>query len=529
MLGQPQCGKSAGFALDCAGLNGVNFGVFPELGRTFDPSEAGLLGPLLENTDPRLSNFDCIKRFSVSRDTDDLHDTALFKYVGLPDLKLIMTNNKVRCAPPATFNDPFDVRVHTIHRFDEKDFRRALRNRIREFQAGKYKFENGLDETENARRIVAFLSKNWSVPLVHPLRIDASNFFSSAVALSSTGTMNWSTVYEILDLFANAPAVLADLNFERRAFDVLTGDLHLLCLSRTKSNLLMWAHYARQHTGAVIQFRKSELDKSFSSGDHVTYAREIPESGTVKQFVDRYLQTTRFDAQSDLKRMIFTKGADWSYEKEYRYTVNQALVGPDTYLHEISLEAVQAIYLGCRVLDELRCASDEELESLLVQTDTAWPDCNLFLTYPDPLYFGQNFVPVKTAKLCLSDTSEAIVNLERLFAEALDFLLVYLNSAIKLGNGKTEITAEIEYRYIKIRCELSQYSSPQIASTFREMIREARIANYRTKSSSARNAQCGDENRLEMLKEIKPASMIHGRLQDLCQEYIARLHRGANG
>src|SRR5690348_11774278 len=53
--------------------------------------------------------------------------------------------------------------------------------------------------------------------------------------------------------------------------------LKLLCFSEVHDNILMWAHYAKDHTGVVIEFSVLEdLDSAWGAAKPVRYRKEMP-------------------------------------------------------------------------------------------------------------------------------------------------------------------------------------------------------------------------------------------------------------
>lgn len=94
--------------------------------------------------------------------------------------------------------------------------------------------------------------------------------------------------------------------------------LGVLCLSARPDISALWAHYAANHTGLVIQFNTK----------HPFFGSYVPKK---KWFRDHYelfqLRPVKYAAavpplqatpEQTLERIIFTKGRDWSYEQEWR-------------------------------------------------------------------------------------------------------------------------------------------------------------------------------------------------------------------
>ncbi len=142
-----------------------------------------------------------------------------------------------------------------------------------------------------------------------------------------------------------------------------------LCLSRSRSNLLMWAHYGDCHRGFVVGFdTDSEFFKRGALGGlrKVTYANtraRVPERD------GRY--ATREELDSYNKSVFFTKSRDWRYEEELRILrhpqdadcVRDGLNGWDICLFRFPLEAVREVIVGARMTEDKRARIVELCQS----------------------------------------------------------------------------------------------------------------------------------------------------------------------
>lgn len=100
--------------------------------------------------------------------------------------------------------------------------------------------------------------------------------------------------------------------------------LGVVSLTETPRNLLMWSHYANNHTGLCIGYRSDFLDEH-KSRKHALLPTEFT---PIKVNYDdsRYDEHTEALAHSDvveirkeiLKRTLLKKSNDWIYEKEHR-------------------------------------------------------------------------------------------------------------------------------------------------------------------------------------------------------------------
>lgn len=105
----------------------------------------------------------------------------------------------------------------------------------------------------------------------------------------------------------------------------------IFCLAQKNDNLLMWAHYAKEHEGVCLTFDLMKDTKAFSSLHKVVYTTD-------------YLN---FNFVTDLSRVndiLVHKSVEWMYEGEYRVLKLNG-VG----LGSVNPEALVEIDFGCRM------------------------------------------------------------------------------------------------------------------------------------------------------------------------------------
>lgn len=97
----------------------------------------------------------------------------------------------------------------------------------------------------------------------------------------------------------------------------------IVSLTETKDNLLMWSHYAQEHTGMVVEF---DITHDFFTSKFVT------ENNNSVGKIGRVLyRKERLNKLSDhLMEPYFHKSDEWSYEKEHRLLL--CLYKADVYL-----------------------------------------------------------------------------------------------------------------------------------------------------------------------------------------------------
>lgn len=165
--------------------------------------------------------------------------------------------------------------------------------------------------------------------------------------------------------------------------DYLGDEWGILSLSRTKENLLMWSHYAKNATGFVIGFNRhhSFLNRQAKDGRCTTpipviYGNSKP---SVKPLYDSSTGSSRLDGnwQQDL---LCNKPIDWAYEQEERlmFTLifGEGFVKRDDnkqriFLDAIPKDSISEIYIG-------PLASDETKSRITAVVDKHGLTCKLY-------------------------------------------------------------------------------------------------------------------------------------------------------
>lgn len=173
-----------------------------------------------------------------------------------------------------------------------------------------------------ADKIVAKLKKIYKY--VGPESIDKVFQSSAAVTLKCGLPKDFNDPYELfltID-FNERPDALA---FYADAIGELP-QLPTTCFSRSPIVTPMWAHYAQNLQGFVVEFSEDALGKAFPEGsfDDVDYA-DAPSEGLRQMlymaFVARKFRHTYLLRRGVFNAAYFTKASCWSYEQERRMIV----------------------------------------------------------------------------------------------------------------------------------------------------------------------------------------------------------------
>jgi hypothetical protein len=112
--------------------------------------------------------------------------------------------------------------------------------------------------------------------------------------------------------------VAKNLNSIQKNYFEINKIFGICCLSRNPLNLLMWAHYAKDHTGFVIEFAISTIGSKETTilqclenlvPSSVNYVNEKPVIKNMEKDADGI---------GAFKKQFFSKGKDWKYEEEER-------------------------------------------------------------------------------------------------------------------------------------------------------------------------------------------------------------------
>ena len=116
----------------------------------------------------------------------------------------------------------------------------------------------------------------------------------------------------------------------------LVEQIGVLCFTEKPDSLLMWAHYAINHTGLCLQFDFKEGSLLKEKCDEVTYSKNYPKLNLAKNPENTWV-----------KKVLLTKSEDWKYEHEWRF-IDFRGFGEKT----IPPDFVKGIIFGLRMPEE---------------------------------------------------------------------------------------------------------------------------------------------------------------------------------
>lgn len=129
--------------------------------------------------------------------------------------------------------------------------------------------------------------------------------------------------------------LLANLDLEAGKKTVLTQreeNVRMCCFSEYPNNILMWSHYAKNHTGICLKFLNNS-NTLFKYAQKVHYTRKYPKKNYFSVNDNNYYRYS-----------VLTKAVQWKYEKEWRLIFTEE-VKHNKYIFPIEL--LDGIIFGC--------------------------------------------------------------------------------------------------------------------------------------------------------------------------------------
>jgi hypothetical protein len=260
-----------------------------------------------------------------------MHPAHFFKYCTADTAKKVLATQKVRWNSPLNFHDPFDCYFSPEPKFDVLKMARKKRERL-------------LDLVSQDKE-PDFDPQNPYVKYLLTLRQHAKSM-SREQAREKLGT--------ILDELG-IDNRLDDLSvLWREKWKKMMADFRLFCVCETNDNLLLWTHYAINHTGAVFQFECiAESGVPLLAAKQVVYSDEPPGMATEQEWLDSALGLRPLNTGEEVnRRLVTTKVRSLEHEKEWRVITtrrsyeNQGYEDIKFFPREIS-----KVFLGCRMTD----------------------------------------------------------------------------------------------------------------------------------------------------------------------------------
>jgi hypothetical protein len=259
--------------------------------------------------------------------------SALGKFVGKDTLLKVLTTASLRWSRPGTFNDPFDCQP-----------------RFKVTPASEELIEECVNELKKV-----FDGSEPTLSLTNPLG-RLSGMMAEAIRL---GTLVQEDVEEEFRRGVQETLTGREGLLRRHHEQVVLGlqDVKVLCLTKAFESILMWSHYAENHSGALLLFAPLSGNSTFSLAQPVVYSDDpiefVDHALLPKQLTGQASIISSKCVQSEIEKIILTKSASWSYEQEWRIFAGSGFK-PDeeAEFNGFSADDVVAVVFGARYPNE---------------------------------------------------------------------------------------------------------------------------------------------------------------------------------
>lgn len=253
---------------------------------------------------------------------------AFFKYAA-PDTALAVLRNKaVRYSSPLKFNDPFDVQSGLHFNFNIDTLHSKVLDRIEQLATSNE--TPCVDREDPWGKIVLLVREKYPTHGFprHHLETMTAPLFAQLVS-DIRGTQQ---------------------KYQECWWTTLLPGIRVFCVSEERDNLLMWSHYAKDHTGVVFEFLSlPDEDNPLSVAQPVIYADQPATFFTEDEWVDEILAIRRLSERELYKRYAYVKSRHWQYEREWRVWYPLAST-PEALYSDCPIRPSEfaSIYIGCR-------------------------------------------------------------------------------------------------------------------------------------------------------------------------------------
>ena len=199
-----------------------------------------------------------------------------FKYVTYDGALNILHNIAIKWSSPLTFNDPFDILVKPGIGFTEDEFK-------------KYSEQRFLDDINSEE------PPTHNQELITKIREKSRHFTKGDLQSILKPRLNQLSD-EVFSIFAE---------YQNQWLE-FAKNIRVLCLTEVHDDLLMWAHYAANHTGAVIQLKclpDSETAPT-SMAIRVEYQDTFPSVATAEEWTNEILNIQKLNRNEIFLRFM---------------------------------------------------------------------------------------------------------------------------------------------------------------------------------------------------------------------------------
>ncbi|MGO8734592.1 MAG: DUF2971 domain-containing protein [Terriglobia bacterium] len=300
----------------------------------------------------------------------------MYKYMTVDVAPLFAKTLKVRFTQPSELNDPFEFRPLIDSEGTAEEFRELIDARITEMfgtvdgalslMEKQQAIRTAINKCESIRNVLPRLLRvgsNYSLKsfaIIYVLAYSDPNYPSLAVPIRvfrkmiatnpGLGQQFMAEMQrhktELLESITKAALWEAQWEKLQQALGQSVG---IFSLTEDLANILMWSHYASQHSGIVVEFDENDqwFDQRVTPNDEFRHLVRVA-----------YLQNPIPCTWGELNGadILYTKNAEWAYEREWRLIrplKDGTEVSPGKFCFDVFVSAIRRIIFGCRTTPDL--------------------------------------------------------------------------------------------------------------------------------------------------------------------------------
>ena len=264
-----------------------------------------------------------------------LHNkTHFFKYCTSDALEKVLTKHTFKWSSPTLFNDPFDIQTDFRFGFDFDDLAEPLLQ-----EQIKIVWDDNEPEGNADHPLFKAMLETRKNRIANPNTRSRAEFekFFREVAYDKKKIEETSKENE-------------------RWWKDLREDLRVYCVSEVHDDILMWAHYADSHSGAVIKHKVIPgKDYAICAARPVRYDDKMPIIADIDTYIKHITGQKELDYNELFINFSTTQSRHWAYEKEWRCVGSASRKNMEIFnLYKFNPEEIEAIYFGCRMREDTR-------------------------------------------------------------------------------------------------------------------------------------------------------------------------------
>lgn len=258
----------------------------------------------------------------------------IYKFLSFEGLCKTLENQTIRLSKPSDLNDPLDMYLQAAFGKYTEAFLVDLRAKFLDFVLSDMDFSSLPDSQFKTRVMLIGSDLKQALP-------EQKEFLQKEML--NTPIEN---LYDLKRLEQTGQDIIS---FVQSSFEI-DG---VFCSTTNFRNLLMWAHYADRHRGAVLEFTPNREKYSvLLASKKITYSDKRPLLyETAKDMVIQSLaMSIEESVRAIMDKLIFTKSCDWEYEQEYRLFVPFCIERSKSFTTlRYQSKELSSIFLGCRM------------------------------------------------------------------------------------------------------------------------------------------------------------------------------------